>query len=428
MKKILRFISYISFFSLLLTQGQIFSDEKNSLSLKASQEEEFNVALNNLEEREMEIYEILARGGYWLYYPARLAGHSFERVTRPFKYGEVGYEETLTAEILQRVSSCFITVIATPTAILTFPVASIFLTTAHLLHSDRLQFEEGEAPSVSGDFSVLFLNVCLQGGPFSALTGGVSSLHEDFDKCQPSRISAIADFVQSIEGGPDILCFSEVHDLAAMDELKIKLKEKGYTFFITDIPTHPVCNNSGLFVASKVKISNPQFAAYPLKDRSNVHLGAQQGCIIFDLEDESAQKVITLASTHLNYGERDIDHESRKRQLHDHIFENLSQEDISLLGGDLNYEYFNKMDELQSLAEDREVASLLDCDVVTTTRESFETGPHIRGKQKPKEVIDAALLLNDDSQYQWDAQTIEPKLGDKFVTDHYGVLVRAQKK
>ncbi len=377
----------------------------------------------------MQIDETLARVGYWMYYPARIAGHSIERATRPFKYGEYGYEDTFEAEVLKRITSCFVAIIATPATIISFPFASFCLTTAHLLHSNRIQFEEGEnAPSCNGDFSILFLNVCLQGGPFSALTGGVSSLHEDFDETYSSRVSALVDFVASIEEGPDILCFSEVHDLAATDELKLKLKEKGYSYFITDIPTHPICNNSGLFVAAKMKISTPRFEPYPLKDRSNVHLGAQQGCILFEVEDTFTDKVITLATTHLNFGGREIDHESRTRQLRDHIFVNLPQESVSLLGGDLNYKYMHRLDELQMLTPERAVVSLLDEEIVTTTRESFETGSHIRGQKKSKEVIDAALLINNDDQYEWKADVIQPSLKGKFVTDHYGILVTVKSK
>ncbi len=388
----------------------------------------------------MGLDEVLARGGYWLYYPARILGHSVERVSRPFKYNQHGYEDSYSAELFKRIRSCFSAAIALPAVIVSFPLATALFTISHLLHFNPIQFTTTENHEIKDknedskahektNFSVLFLNVCLQGGPFAALTGEVTSLHERFDKTYSSRVDAIVDFVKNDCNAPDVLCFSEVHDLSAIDKLKEKLKKKGYSYFITDIPTHPICINSGLFVASKMKIGKRKFVPYPLKHRSGVHLGALQGCMIFDLMDEQNQKITTIASTHLNYGNRKKDQESRDAQFN-HIFEKLVEGETALIGGDMNYEYQNDIEKLKKFANNTKLTSLVS-PYTKTTRVTFEQGGNIRGRTKPKEVIDAAFLsLGNNEKYNWVAETIRPRLKNnkKFVTDHDGVLVKATKK
>jgi len=384
----------------------------------------------------MRLDEVLARTGYWVNYPARILGHSLEVLTRPLKYGQHGYENSYSAELIKRVRSCFSAAIALPTVIVGFPLASALFTISHLLHFSPIQFTTYETQDKNEDnkakektnFSVLFLNTCLQGGPFATLTGEVTSLHERFNKIYSSRVDAIVDFVKKDCNAPDVLCFSEVHDLYAIDKLKENLKKEGYSYFITDIPTHPICINSGLFVASKIKIGKRHFEPYPLKHRSGVHLGALQGCMIFDLMDEQNQKITTIASTHLNYGNRKEDQASRDAQFN-HIFKRLADEKTALIGGDMNYEYQNDIRRLQKFANGKKLVSLVSPHT-KTTRETFKEGGNIRGRKKPEEVIDAVFSLGDNESYDLRTETIRPRLesSEKFVTDHYGALVTATKK
>ena len=267
----------------------------------------------------------------------------------------------------------------------------------------------------------MFLNTCLQGGPFAALTGGVSSLHEKFNDHYISRIDALVEFIKDYDA--DVLCFSEVHDLYAMERLEKLLRNDGYGNFIRHFPTHPVFTNSGLFVASKDEIIDPRFTATSLKNRSNVHLGAELGCMYFDLVVND--KIVTIASTHLNFGEREIDEKSRVCQLKE-ILQNLFENNSSfLLGGDFNCLY--KQDRaVKKIINKNKLIDLIP-DETVTTRVTFQEKHSIRKKVKEQEVIDAALLYNkEDQSFTCAAEVITPILEDSYITDHYAILVTLQ--
>jgi endonuclease/exonuclease/phosphatase family metal-dependent hydrolase len=366
----------------------------------------------------LKIYEPLANLGAYLNHPTRLTAHYLERALRPHKYNAHGFEKTLKKEVLIRMESVFYSAILLPIAIFSSILSIIPLIFSNLLKKGPIKFTEPEKENKpeqqKKELKVLFLNACLQGGFLSTVTGNVTSLYEKFDDKYSSRIDALTAFIE--EQNPDIICLSEVHDLLTMKALKNKLKKEGYEFFIEDIPSHPIYVNSGLFVASKRKISNPDFIKFTFKERSGVHKGALQGCITFNTHLN--EKIIKIATTHLNYGFKESNKRSRELQLNK-ILKTIDDKTPFLLGGDFNYEYLEDI-KTSSTLKQRNLTSLVPKDT-KTTRVLFEKGGNIIKNKKRKEVIDAAFVKNFKSLPN--CKVIEPVINGNYVTDHFALLV-----
>lgn len=354
--------------------------------------------------------ETFAGYAYKLYAPARRAGDYYEKMTRPDHTSLVARVSYLGKALFCSCAAVFSPLIATPVFVV-----------SRLLQKKEIVVKTH--PDVSQDIidekvKILFINQAFQSGMFPQITANQTSPYDrPFSDQHPSREAANIAFVKDHEA--NIVCSSEVHDLASMNELEKRLRDEGFTNFIKHLPTHPIFVNSGLFVASKKPILEANFIAYPFKIRSGVHLGAEQGCITFDVKE--GKKTIRVASTHLNFGERECHHTSRSQQLK-LIFESFSEGQTTILGGDFNYEYMKKNEELKELAKPHTIHSLLREDT-KTTRVVFQEGDGVGRKLNgPEEVIDAAILVNGEEQ-EWKAEVIEPKVEGRYVTDHFGVLV-----
>jgi endonuclease/exonuclease/phosphatase family metal-dependent hydrolase len=367
------------------------------------------------------VSEPLAILGISLNRPTCYLAHFLERAFRPCKYNAHGFEKSIGKELLTRITSVFCAAILSPIALFSSSLSIITLFFSNLLKTNPIKFTEPKNlknPKYhqKKELKVLFLNTCLQGGFLSVVTGNVTSLHEKFDTQYPSRLDALVAFIESKK--PDIICLSEVHDLFAMKALKKKLKERGFEFFIEDIPSHPIFVNSGLFVASKVKISNPNFIKYTYHERSGVHKGALQGCITFDTHVD--EKIVKIATTHLNYGFKESNKNSRKKQL-EKILNTIDKDGKTfLLGGDFNYKYLDDSN-TSNILKKRNITSLVTKNMTKTTRVLFEKGGNIRVNKKREELIDAAFAKNFTNRPN--CRVIEPIINKHFVTDHYAIEV-----
>lgn len=97
-------------------------------------------------------------------------------------------------------------------------------------------------------------NCCLTAGGFARLFGGLELTDEQ-------RTLQIAKTVKKLQ--PDVICLQEVSDLYAAYSLYDKLSSE-FTDFYFDMGASPCIlkNNSGLFVASKCPIRDPQFHSF----------------------------------------------------------------------------------------------------------------------------------------------------------------------
>lgn len=340
--------------------------------------------------------------------PARQFTYSSERVLRPWRSGE---EKTFLEKIARRVEQAIYALVSAPVTIAATPFFLAASSLALCFQQKRIKIEEPPAESsLQGRVSILFLNTCLQGGMFATLTGDVVHPFDRFDETHATRIEALANFMAREQ--PDILCLQEVHDRSSIPALKKALRARGYTTFISDEPATPFLFNSGLFIASKYKLDNVQLIPYPQQDRGGVTYGALQGCLSCEVDRGPGQKKLALLTTHLAYGYSEKLDQIRRRQLYNHVLplmqKKIAEGNVLLFGGDLN-----EHDLGSTLAG---FHNLVDAKTKTTRVAQGQ----IRGKRSPQERVDAALISPDIAAT---CQVLEPRLGNHYVTDHYGLLV-----
>ncbi len=121
--------------------------------------------------------------------------------------------------------------------------------------SQSFTFERGDRKRL---FTLLTLNICMHHGDQSLIFGGVRSWSE--------RIDRLLMLIESKDA--DVICLQEVFDRHGGEALYEGLKDF-YSYFYLDIgPNHFGFNpetmglSSGLFVASKYPLSEPQFIPY----------------------------------------------------------------------------------------------------------------------------------------------------------------------
>jgi hypothetical protein len=103
------------------------------------------------------------------------------------------------------------------------------------------------------------------------------------------------------EKNADVNCFYEVFDINLGEYLCHRLKEKGYTDFYFHIGPKAIGLCSGILVASKYKIDNPEFTPYPQETLvGHTKLGACKGVFAFDLKNHG-QNFARIFSTHLQH-------------------------------------------------------------------------------------------------------------------------------
>jgi len=173
---------------------------------------------------------------------------------------------------------------------------------------------------------VLNWNVCFFPESLSLLFGGVLPWED--------RIVGVAN--QIIESDADIVCLQEVFSRESAEKL-YHLLEKEYAYFYINIGLKPFGFNtdmiglsSGLFVASKVKIENPQCILFQKTP-------SIRGYAFFSMEIPNIGNLIT---THLNPGNDPIDLIYREEQIREILMFIKTQQNTNpvFLCGDLNIE------------------------------------------------------------------------------------------
>ena len=164
---------------------------------------------------------------------------------------------------------------------------------------------EGKVLPPGRSFTLLSWNVCCVGAGYSISDGGVVPWSD--------RIDRIVD--QIIEKDADVNCLYETFDSKSAFYLAERLKEKGYADFYFNIGPKAVGVSSGIFVASKYNIKNPEFSPFPQDTLVGRTKNAAKGVFSFDLEDFAR-----VYSTHLQHSEEPEfptleEVEARRRQM-----------------------------------------------------------------------------------------------------------------
>lgn len=169
--------------------------------------------------------------------------------------------------------------------------------------------------------------------PWSTMTAGVVTPHQPTSR-HPTRVAALVD--QIARARLHVYVGQEWESLSAQKEGIERLQKEGFHYFLRDTGiSNPAINNSGLFVASKLPLSNIQFTPFPFSVRSGLAKGSQQGALSFTIPLQGRE--LTLINTHLNYGDQAPHQAARLQEMNDYLLPILARGEAILLG-DLNYD------------------------------------------------------------------------------------------
>ena len=214
-------------------------------------------------------------------------------------------------ERIHYVVTSIIYLIASPLSISLFIFAGVLDSVKQLFSKVTYTNSESKAPIKECEsIKVLTWNVCMLFGGLPIPFGGMAPVTK--------RIIHVAKKI--IDTDADLISLQEVSPPAAKrlyDQLK-----NSYRYFYTRINPDPfLMLDSGLFIASKVPIANPEVVSIPL--------AARMKRALFTFEANG----IKFGTTHLEPGNEPVDQRMRLNQL-GKILENK----IHVLFGDLNIE------------------------------------------------------------------------------------------
>ncbi|MBY0528878.1 MAG: hypothetical protein K2P51_01665 [Rhabdochlamydiaceae bacterium] len=181
-------------------------------------------------------------------------------------------------------------------------------------------------------FSLLSWNVCMPNGGYMITDGGV------MPAC--FRIQSIIEKI--VKKDADVNCLSEVFDCNTALILAEALKQKGYHHFYFNFGVRAVGVPAGLFVASKYKISSPEFIEFPKEATAGRASHVAKGVFGFSLESQGGVFARVFA-THLQHSENPefptVDEiEARKKQFGIIWREVQKVGGCAIVTGDLNAE------------------------------------------------------------------------------------------
>lgn len=161
------------------------------------------------------------------------------------------------------------------------------------LEKDPFIYYQGKLPdqTLGKDFSLLSWNICCVGGGYSISDGGVMPW--------PFRIDNI--IAEVLKKDPDLLSLYEIMDIAAGFYLYEKLQRK-YAHFYFNIGPRTIGPSSGIFIASKTKITNPEFTPFPKQMLVGRTKMSEKGVFSFDVQVKG--KKIKIHATHLQHSEQ----------------------------------------------------------------------------------------------------------------------------
>lgn len=141
-------------------------------------------------------------------------------------------------------------------------------------------------------FSLLSWNICCVGAGYPISDGGV--LPWSF------RIDEIIEKI--VEKDADVNCLYETFDSKSVFYICEQLKQRGYNHFYFNIGPKAVGVSSGILIASKYKIHNPEFSPYPQDSLVGRTKNAAKGVFSFDLISRG-EHFARIYSTHLQHSE-----------------------------------------------------------------------------------------------------------------------------
>lgn len=194
-----------------------------------------------------------------------------------------------------------------------------------------IHVQEDGGKTDANSFSLFSWNVCCVGAGYPITDGGVVPWAD--------RIDAIIHKIA--EKNADVNCLYELFDANAAFLLCEKLKEHGYSHFYLNIGPQATGVSSGILIASKYKMKNPEFCPFSQDMLIGRTKYAAKGVFSFDLEGDGGL-FARIYSTHLQHSEEpefptSDEIEARRRQM-ELIVEKINgvRDRCIVLTGDLN--------------------------------------------------------------------------------------------
>lgn len=183
------------------------------------------------------------------------------------------------------------------------------------------------------EFTLLSWNICCVAGGYTISDGGVVPWEERID-----------DIVrQIIEKDADVNCLYETFDTKSAYYLTEKLKEKGYGHFYYNIGPQAIGVSSGIMIASKYEIKDPEFTLFPKETLVGRTKNAAKGIFGFDLVSEG-KAFARVFTTHLQHSEEPAfptppEIKGRKKQMEILVDKvNQIRDRAIVITGDMNQE------------------------------------------------------------------------------------------
>lgn len=151
----------------------------------------------------------------------------------------------------------------------------------------------GKQLSQDREFSLLSWNVCCVGAGYTISDGGVVPWS--------FRVDQIVDKI--LEKDADVNCLYETFDIQSAFTIRDKLASHGYTHFYYNIGPKAVGVSSGILVASKYKITKPEFLQFPLELLVGRTKNAAKGVFSFCLQS-GGRDFAQIHTTHLQHSEQ----------------------------------------------------------------------------------------------------------------------------
>ncbi len=136
-------------------------------------------------------------------------------------------------------------------------------------------------------FTLLSWNICYTQGGYEISDGGVISF--------PERIKSLSDKI--LEQDADVVCLYEVFDINTALYLHEKMKNQ-YAHFYFSMGTRVIGPSSGIFVATKFAVEDPQFLAFPKEALDGRAKNCEKGIFSFDIKNYAR-----IFTTHLQHSE-----------------------------------------------------------------------------------------------------------------------------
>ena len=136
-------------------------------------------------------------------------------------------------------------------------------------------------------FTLLSWNICYTQGGYEISDGGVLS--------SPERIQTLSDKI--LEQDADVVCLYEVFDINTALYLHEKMKND-YAHFYFSMGPRVVGPSSGIFVATKFAVEDPEFLPFPKEALDGRAKNCEKGIFSFDIKNYAR-----IFATHLQHSE-----------------------------------------------------------------------------------------------------------------------------